>query len=141
MAKAVFLIKSEPTVYSFDDLVRDGKTSWDGVRNHEARNNIRAMKKGDLLLYYHSNKGKEIVGIARVATAPYKDPTAKHDDDDWTSIEVAPVKRLKIPVGLAQAKAHPVLSKMGLVKKSRISVTQVTSDELAAVLTLSKTKV
>lgn len=140
-AKAVFLIKSEPSVYSFDDLVRDGKTTWDGVRNYEARNNLRAMKKGDLLLYYHSNQGKEIVGIARVAKTAYPDPTCDPDDTDWSTVEVEPVKRLKVPVGLAQAKAHPLLSKMGLVKKSRISVTPVTPEELAAVLALGKTTV
>jgi predicted RNA-binding protein with PUA-like domain len=135
--KASFLIKSEPSVYSFDDLLRDGSTTWDGVRNYEARNNLRAMKKGDLLLYYHSNEGKEIVGLARVAKAAYQDPKT---EDDWSAVDVVPVKKLKTPVTLAQAKAHPLLSKMGLVKKSRISVTQVTPEELAAVLALSSTK-
>jgi len=135
--KASFLIKSEPSVYSFDDLLRDGSTTWDGVRNYEARNNLRAMKKGDLCLYYHSNEGKEIVGLARVAKAAYQDPKT---EDDWSAVDVVPVKKLKTPVTLAQAKAHPVLSKMGLVKKSRISVTQVTPEELAAVLALSSTK-
>jgi predicted RNA-binding protein with PUA-like domain len=133
-AKAAFLIKSEPSVYSFDDLVRDKKTTWDGVRNYEARNNIRAMKKGDILLYYHSNDGKEIVGIA------YQDPRCEGRDDDWSAVDVEPVKRLKVPVGLAQAKAHPVLANMALVRKSRISVTPVTNDELAAILELAKTK-
>ncbi len=135
--KASFLIKSEPSVYSFDDLLRDGSTTWDGVRNYEARNNLRAMKKGDLCLYYHSNEGKEIVGLARVAKAAYQDPKT---EDDWSAVDVVPVKKLKTPVTLAQAKAHPLLSKMGLVKKSRISVTQVTPEELAAVLALSSTK-
>ena len=135
--KASFLIKSEPSVYSFDDLLRDGSTTWDGVRNYEARNNLRAMKKGDLLLYYHSNEGKEIVGLARVAKAAYQDPKT---EDDWSAVDVVPVKKLKAPVTLAQAKAHPLLSKMGLVKKSRILVTQVTSEELAVVLVLSGTK-
>jgi predicted RNA-binding protein with PUA-like domain len=139
-AKATFLIKSEPSVYSFDQLVQDGSTTWDGVRNYEARNNLRAMKKGDLLLYYHSNVGKEIVGIARVARAAYEDPKSAGTGEDWSAVDVEPVKKLKVPVTLAQAKAHPVLSKMGLVKKSRISVTQVTPEELAAVLALAKTK-
>lgn len=137
MAKATFLIKSEPSVYSFDELLRDGSTTWDGVRNYEARNNLRAMKKGDLLLFYHSNEGKEIVGVARVAKSAYQDPKT---DEDWSAVDVEPVKKLNVPVTLAQAKAHPVLSKMALVKKSRISVTAVTPEELALVLALSKTK-
>ncbi len=135
--RATFLIKSEPSVYSFDDLLRDGSTAWDGVRNYEARNNLRAMMKGDLLLFYHSNEGKEIVGLARVARTAYQDPKT---DDDWSAIDVEPVKKLKVPITLAAAKAHPVLSKMALVKKSRISVSAVTPEELDLVLALSKTK-
>ena len=138
MAKGIFLIKSEPSVYSFDQLVSDGNTSWEGVRNYEARNNLRAMKKGDLLLYYHSNVGKEIVGIAKVARAAYDDPTAA--GEDWSTVDVAPVKKLKAPIDLATVKKHPLLSTMALVKKSRISVVPVTEEELAAVLALSKTK-
>ena len=132
-----FVVKSEPFVYSFDQLLADKKTSWDGVRNFEARNTLRAMKKGDTLLYYHSNEGKEIVGIARVAKEAYQDPTT---DGDWSSVEVAPVKKLKKPVTLAELKAHPLLSKMALVTRSRISVTPVTDVELAAVLKLADTK-
>ena len=135
--RATFLIKSEPSVYSFDDLLRDGSTAWDGVRNYEARNNLRAMMKGDLLLFYHSNEGKEIVGLARVARTAYQDPKT---DDDWSAIDVEPVKKLKVPITLAAAKAHPVLSKMALVKRSRISVSAVTPEELGLVLALSKTK-
>ena len=131
------MIKSEPSVYSFDDLLRDGSTVWDGVRNYEARNNLRAMTKGDLLLFYHSNEGKEIVGLARVARTAYQDPRT---DDDWSAIDVEPVKKLKVPITLAAAKAHPVLSKMALVKRSRISVSAVTPEELGLVLALSKTK-
>ena len=132
----IFLVKSEPFVYSFDQLLADKKTSWDGVRNFEARNAMRAMKKGDTLLYYHSNEGKEIVGIARVAKEAYQDPTT---DGDWSSVEIAPVKKLRKTVTLATVKAHPLLSKMTLVKKSRISVVAVTSAELAAVLKLAET--
>ncbi|MDF2696882.1 MAG: RNA-binding protein [Labilithrix sp.] len=132
-----FVVKSEPFVYSFDQLLADKKTSWDGVRNFEARNTLRAMKKGDTLLYYHSNEGKEIVGIARVAKEAYQDPTT---DGDWSSVEVAPVKKLKKPVTLAELKANPLLSKMALVTRSRISVTPVTDAELAAVLKLAQTK-
>jgi predicted RNA-binding protein with PUA-like domain len=131
-----FVVKSEPFVYSFDQLLADKKTSWDGVRNFEARNTLRAMKKGDTLLYYHSNEGKEIVGIARVSKEAYQDPTT---DGDWSSVEVAPVKKLKKPVSLATLKAHPVLSKMPLVVRSRISVTPVTDAELVAVLKLAET--
>ena len=136
--RKVFLIKSEPSVYSFDQLLGDRSTTWDGVRNYEARNNLRAMKKGDLLLFYHSNEGKEIVGLARVARTAYQDPRT---EDDWSAVDVAPVKKLKKPVSLAQAKAHPVLSKMALVKKSRISVVPVTDAELALVLELAATKI
>jgi len=131
-----FLVKSEPFVYSFAQLVADKKTSWDGVRNFEARNTLRAMKKGDTLLFYHSNEGKEIVGIARVTKEAYPDPTS---DEDWSAVEVAAVKKLKVPVTLATIKAHPLLSKMALVKRSRISVVPVTDAELAAVLKLAET--
>lgn len=136
-AHSTFLVKSEPSVYSFDDLVRDGSTVWDGVRNYEARNTLRAMLKGDLLLFYHSNEGKEIVGLGRVARTAYQDPKT---DDDWSAIDVAHVKKLKKPVSLAQCKAHPVLSKMALVKRSRISVVPVTDAELAVILELAETK-
>jgi predicted RNA-binding protein with PUA-like domain len=138
MAKATFLIKSEPSVYSFDQLTEDGETTWDGVRNYEARNNLRAMKKGDLLLFYHSNEGKELVGLARVKRTAYQDPKT---EDDWSAVDVVPLKKLKRPVTLAQIKAHPRLSTMALVKKSRISVVPVTDEELALVLGLAGTKV
>jgi len=137
MAKATFLIKSEPSVYSFDQLLEDGKTVWDGVRNYEARNNLRAMKKGDTLLFYHSNEGKEIVGIAKVARTAYQDPKT---EEDWSAVDVAPVKKLAVPVTLATIKAHPLLSGMQLVKRSRISVVPVTDEELRAVLALARTK-
>ena len=131
---AWFLVKSEPSVYSFDDLVRDGKTVWDGVRNFEARNNLRAMKKGDLCLYYHSNEGKEIVGVAKVVKEAYKDPTS---DEDWSVVELAPVKKLAHPVTLAAIKAHKTLKNMALVKRGRISVVPVTEKEYATILDLS----
>ncbi len=137
MAKSFFLVKSEPNVYPFEQLVSDKKTVWDGVRNYEARNNLRAMKKGDLALYYHSNIGKEIVGIAKVVTTAFQDPKT---DEDWSAVELAPVKALKRPLTLAEIKAHPLLSKMALVKKSRISVVQVTEQEMNAVLKESGTK-
>lgn len=137
MSRGIWLVKSEPSVYPFDQLVADGKTAWDGVRNFEARNNLRAMKKGDICLYYHSNEGKEIVGVAKVVRPAYQDPTTP---DDWSAVDLAPVKKLKKPVGLAVVKAHRELSKMALVKRSRISVTPVTEAELRAVLGLAETK-
>jgi predicted RNA-binding protein with PUA-like domain len=133
---AAYVVKSEPFVYSFDQLVADRRTSWEGVRNFEARNTLRAMKEGDLLLFYHSNEGKEIVGIARVARAAYPDPTS---DGDWSAIDLAPVKKLAAPVTLAALRAHRLLSKMPLVTRGRISVTPVTGAELRAILQLSET--
>ncbi len=138
MTKATFLIKSEPSVYSFDRLVADGITSWDGVRNYEARNNLRAMRSGDLCLFYHSNEGKEIVGLARVKGSAYQDPKT---EDDWSAVDVKPLKKLNKPVTLAQVKAHPELSQMALVRKSRISVVPVTASELALILDLAETSV
>lgn len=132
-----FVVKSEPSVYSFDQLLADGRTVWDGVRNYEARNTLRSMKKGDTLLYYHSNEGLEIVGLARVAREAYQDPTT---DEDFSAIDVEPIKKLRKPVSLATIKAHPLLSKMALVRRNRISVTPVTDAELAAVLKLAETK-
>jgi predicted RNA-binding protein with PUA-like domain len=128
-------VKSEPSVYSFDRFEEEGRAVWDGVRNYEARNNLRAMKKGDLVLWYHSNEGKEIVGVARVAREAYQDPTT---DEDWSAVDLEPVARLGRPIGLAEVKAHPLLSKMWLVTRSRISVTPVTAAEYEAVLKLSK---
>ena len=132
-----FLVKSEKAVYSFDQLVAEKKTAWTGIRNFEARNNLRAMKKGDTLLFYHSNVGKEIVGIAKVTKTAYADPTA--EDGDWSAVDVAPVKKLEKAVTLASVKAHPLLSQMALVKKSRISVVPVTDEELRLVLKLAGT--
>ena len=133
-----YLVKSEPSTYSFDELCRDGKTRWDGVRNFEARNNLRAMQVGDLLLFYHSNEGKEIVGLARVSSAAYPDPTAP--GEDWSVVDVAPVAALKKPVTLAAIKAEPRLAEMALVRKSRISVVPVTASEFDLVLRLSGSK-
>lgn len=132
-----FVVKSEPDVYSFDQLLADARTVWDGVRSYEARNTIRSMKKGDILLYYHSNIGKQIVGIARVVKGPYQDPTT---DGDWSAVDVVPVKRLKTPVTLATLKAHPTLSNMALVRRGRLSVTPVTDEELRLVLELAETR-
>lgn len=134
---AYWLVKSEPSVYPWSKLVAEGVAVWDGVRNFEARNNLRAMKKGDLLLFYHSNEGKEIVGIARVRREAYQDPSTK---EDWSVVDVEPVKPLGTPVTLVAIKAHPKLKEMALVKKSRLSVGPVTKAELDAVLAAGKTK-
>jgi predicted RNA-binding protein with PUA-like domain len=134
-----WLIKSEPHVYAFTQLVKDGHTSWQGVRNYEARNNLRAMKKGDLALFYHSNEGKEIVGIVRVRRAAYADVTAPKDED-WVTVDVEPMKPLAIPVSLATIKQSAKLKKMALVKKARISVVPVTAAEVREVLKLGNTE-
>ncbi len=109
MAKQSWLIKSEPFKYPFDKLVSDGRAVWDGVRNYEARNNLRAMKKGDSCLFYHSNEGKEVVGVARVAREAYQDPTTK---DDWSAVDVEPVRALRHPVTLEAMREHPLLKGM-----------------------------
>lgn len=137
MAKSVWLVKSEPVKYPWTKLVEDGRTFWDGVRNYEARNNLRAMKEGDTVLFYHSNEGKEIVGVSKVVQEAYQDPTT---EEDWSVVDLAPVVTLAVPVTLATLKAHPVLKDMALVKRSRISVTPVQKNELELVLGLAKTK-
>jgi predicted RNA-binding protein with PUA-like domain len=133
-----FLVKSEPYKYAFEALVRDKKTRWDGVRNFEARNNLRAMAVGDLLLYYHSNEGKAVVGVAKVVRTAYADPTA--DEGDWSAVDVAPVKALKEPVTLETIRADPKLAEMLLLRRSRLSVVPVTPAEFSRVLELGKTK-
>src|ERR1700760_4366228 len=129
-----WLVKSEPFKYSWDQFKTDKKAVWDGVRNFEARNNLRAMKKGDLVFFYHSNEGKEIVGIAAVSKEAYADPTA--EEGDWSVVELTPKKPLKTPVTLAQVKADPKLAAFALVKKSRISVIPVTPTEFTYILEL-----
>ncbi|MCU0424433.1 MAG: EVE domain-containing protein [Candidatus Kapabacteria bacterium] len=122
-----WLIKSEPDVYSWEDFVRDGATFWDGVRNYQARNNLRLMKKGDKALFYHSNIGKEIVGIATVTRTAYQDPTS--DDEQWVCVDVKPHKAFKQPVSLETIKATPALQNIGLVRQSRLSVVALTQEE------------
>jgi len=134
----MWLVKSEPFKYSWDDLVRDGGTYWDGVRNYEARNNLQAMKRGDRLLYYHSNEGKEIVGIAKVTKSAYPDPTT--DDDRWVAVDVAPVKPLAEPVTLAQIKGDAALKKIQLVTHSRLSVMPIAKAAYDRILKLGKTR-
>lgn len=132
---AYWLIKSEPFKYSWDQLVKDKKTVWDGVRNYAARLNLRAMKKGDLAFFYHSNEGVEIVGIAKIVKEAFQDPTT--DDDRWVAVEVAPHKKLKNPVTLAQIKAEPRLADMDLVRLGRLSTQSVKPEEWELVLKMS----
>ena len=133
-----WLVKSEPFKYSWEQLVKDKKTFWDGVRNYAARNNLRDMKKGDEVFFYHSNEGMEIVGIAMVVKESYQDPTT--DDKNWVVVDISPVKPLKKPVTLVQIKAEPKLENMELVKNSRLSVQKVTPDEWKWVLKMSERK-
>jgi len=129
-----WLVKSEPSTYSWDDLQKDKKTTWDGVRNYQARNNLKEMKKGDLLLFYHSNEDKAIVGIAKVSKEQFPDPK----DKDWIAVEIAPERKLKTPVTLAQAKVDKKLSNMVLVKSSRLSVQPVKREEFDWIINLSE---
>ncbi|MEO6969825.1 MAG: EVE domain-containing protein [Chthoniobacterales bacterium] len=118
--KNYWLVKQEPEAYSWDDFVRDGRTEWTGVRNFLARKHLRAMRKGDAVLFYHSVSDKAVVGIAQVTREAFPDPTAK--EGDWNAVELKPVKRLKNPVTLAQVKAEPKLREIALLRCSRLSV-------------------
>jgi predicted RNA-binding protein with PUA-like domain len=124
---AYWLVKSEPDVYAYRDLERDGKTRWDGVRNFQARGHLRAMKKGDLVLYYHTGDEKAVVGIARVSREAYPDPTAP--GEDFSCVDLEPVRALGRPVPLAEIKKAPVLKDMILLKQARLSVQPVTKAE------------
>lgn len=132
-----WLVKSEPFKYSWEQFVKDKKAVWDGVRNYAARNNLRAMKKGDLVFFYHSNEGLEIVGIAKVIKEHYQDPTTT---EDWSVVEIAPFKALKKPVTLESIKKDKKLASMQIIKLSRLSVSAVTTDEFNHILDLSGTK-
>jgi predicted RNA-binding protein with PUA-like domain len=133
---AYWLIKSEPFKYSWDQFVKDGKTHWDGVRNYAARNNLKAMKKGDEAFFYHSNEGLEIVGIAKVAKEFYQDPTS--EDPNWVVVDFKPYKALKNPVSLATIKADKRLADMQLVRLGRLSVSAVTQGEWNIILEYSR---
>jgi predicted RNA-binding protein with PUA-like domain len=132
---AYWLIKSEPFKYSWDQLVKDKQTFWDGVRNYAARNNLKAMKKGDEAFFYHSNEGVEIVGIVKVAKEFYQDPTT--DDPNWVVVEFKPVRKLKNPVTLVQIKADKRLANMDLVRLGRLSVGAVREEEWKIVLEMA----
>lgn len=129
-----WLIKSEPAAYSWDDLVLDGETLWDGIRNHRAANNLRSMKKGDRVLFYHSVTGKEIVGLAEVSEAGLPDPK----DQAWAAVKVKPVRALERPVTLAEIKADKALADIELVRLSRLSVAEIRPEEWDRVLEMAK---
>ena len=129
-----WLGKSEPEKYSWEKFNKDGRTFWDGVRNYQARNNLREMKEGDLVLFYHSNEGKEVVGIAKVVRESYQDPTT--DDTNWVVVDLAPVEALKKPVTLAQIKADSKLEGIQLVRLGRISVTGLKREEFDHIVKL-----
>jgi len=130
-----WLVKSEPFKYSWDKFNQEGRTFWDGVRNYQARNNLRLMEIGDLVMWYHSNEGKEIVGIARVVKTAYQDPTT--DDTNWVVVDLEPVESLKRPVTLEEIKADERLKDIGLVRQGRLSVMAVKREEFDRILELA----
>ena len=130
-----WLVKSEPVKYSWEKFNKDGRTFWDGVRNYQARNNLRLMANGDLVMWYHSNEGKEIVGIAKVVKEAYQDPTT--DDTNWVVVELSPVEKLEKPVTLAQIKADEMLKDIQLLKLSRLSVASIKPEEFDYILQLA----
>ncbi len=138
MAKNYWLVKQEPEDYSWADFVKDGKTTWTGVRNFAARNHLRGMKSGDLVFYYHSGEQKAVVGIARVTREAFADPTAR--EGDWSAVELAPIKPLAVPVTLAGIKADKVLKEMQLVRQSRLSVSPLSEEQFKQMLKLGDTK-
>lgn len=133
-----WMVKQEPETYSWDDLVRDGRTDWTGVRNFQARNNLRQMKVGDRVLFYHSGKEKSVVGIAEVAKAAYSDPTA--DDAQWVAVDIKPVKPLNQAVPLASIRYHPELANLPLIRQSQLSVMALTKDEFETIVTMGSGK-
>ena len=133
-----WLAKSEPEAYSWPQLVKDGKTAWTGVRNFAARNNLRAMKKDDLVLFYHSGEEKSVVGLARVEKEAYPDPTA--DEGDWSCVDLVPVKGVKTPVTLSQIKGDKILKEMVLVRQSRLSVSPANKAQFDRLMELAGTK-
>jgi predicted RNA-binding protein with PUA-like domain len=133
-----WLVKSEPDVYPFEKLVQDKRARWDGVRNFQARNNLRAMQAGDLVFFYHSNVGKCVVGVAKVIKAAYPDPTAP--GEDWSAVDIAPVKAFAQPVELATIKSDAALEDLELIRRSRLSVVPVSKAHFDHILKLGKTK-
>jgi predicted RNA-binding protein with PUA-like domain len=138
MARSTWLVKSEPSAYAWAQLVKDRRTVWDGVRNPLARQHLAAMRQGDLVLYYHSNVGKEVVGIARVVRAAYPDP--KDPSGKWLVVDLEPVQALAEPVSLAAIKADAKLAGLALIRQSRLSVMPVANEHFDRILALAKTK-
>jgi predicted RNA-binding protein with PUA-like domain len=134
--KNYWLVKSEPNAYSWSDLVKEKKTSWTGVRNFTARNNLRNMRVGDEVLFYHSVTDKAVVGVAKVIRAAYPDPTAK--EGDWSAVDLAPIKPLRDPVALDQIKARRRLKDISLVRQSRLSVHRLSAEEYREILAMAK---
>lgn len=132
--KNFWLVKQEPSSYSWSDFTAEGKTNWTGVRNYTARNNLRKMRRGDEVLFYHSGEDKAVIGIAKVMRAAYPDPTAK--EGDWSAVDLAPIKSLRGPVTLQQIKAASQLKKIQLVRQSRLSVMPVTAGEFRAIVAM-----
>jgi predicted RNA-binding protein with PUA-like domain len=130
-----WLVKSEPFKYSWDDFVKQGTGIWDGVRNYQARNNLRAMQVGDLVLFYHSNEGMEVVGIAKVVKEAYQDPTT--DDKNWVVVDLVPVEKLPKTVTLKQMKSDERLTDLSLIKQSRLSVASIKAEEFDIILGLA----
>ena len=133
-----WLVKSEPYQYSWEQLLKDGRTYWDGVRNYQARNNLQAMKRGDMVLFYHSNEGLAVVGIARVVAEAYPDPTT--DDPRWVAVDIEPVETLKRPVSLSELKKEPRLQNLALIKQGRLSVMPLTKEEFASIAAKGRKK-
>jgi predicted RNA-binding protein with PUA-like domain len=133
--KSYWLVKQEPSSYSWSDFTAEGGTSWTGVRNYTARNNLRRMRKDDEVLFYHSGADKAVVGVARVARPAYRDPTAK--EGDWSAIDLVPVKPLRRPVTLREIKDNPRLKKVQLVRQSRLSVMPLTAEEFRTIVKMS----
>ena len=138
MATNYWLVKQEPEAYSWSTFLKEGRTAWTGVRNFQARNNLRAMRKGDRVLFYHSVSEKQVVGLARVDREAYPDPTAR--EGDWSVVDLAPLKTLNNPVSLEMIKADKTLRDMPLVRQSRLSVTPLSAAQFDRLLKLSETK-
>jgi predicted RNA-binding protein with PUA-like domain len=130
--KNFWLVKQEPSSYSWSDFIAEGETSWTGVRNYAARNNLRRMRKGDEVLFYHSGEEKAVVGIATVGKTAYPDPTKK--EEDWSAVDLAPLRPVRRPVTLRQIKDDPRLKNIQLVRQSRLSVVSLTSEEFRAIV-------
>ena len=133
-----WMVKQEPETYSWDNFVKDGSTDWTGVRNYQARNNLKDMKIGDRVLFYHSGKGKEVVGLAEVLKSAYPDPTA--DDPQWVAVDLKPIKALATPVQLAAIRYDKRLSQLPLIRQSQLSVMPLTKDEFDTIVSMGNNK-